>query len=233
MRDDLRAMRRYLRIRCPDVSLVGLLRTFPAAIFFTSIVITCGTITWGESRAEFQPTLARLGFDYDLLTRGEFQRVFTENFVQSTPGIHVSMIVMVATSLVLCELLAGSRNTVITFFVSHWTAAIGTILILRLLSGFGMDRPTALLSIPDAGSSASVHGAYAVAAMMLPPRLATIAYGVLLSITLVLLFQQSLDAAIAHLLAVGVGGALGLLIFRPRISSALSTSSDDADAAPI
>ncbi|HEU0165485.1 MAG TPA: hypothetical protein VFQ54_10610, partial [Thermomicrobiales bacterium] len=190
MIDDLGMLRRYLRFRCPDLSIVGLLRTFPATILLTSIVVACGTITWGQTRNEFKPTLDRLGFDYRLLTRGEFQRVITENFVQSTPGIHFSMVVMVATSLVLCELLAGSRNTVITFFVCHWAAAIGTILVLRLLSGFGMDRASALLSIPDAGSSASVHGAYAVAAMMLPPRLATIAYGILLGITVVLLFQQ-------------------------------------------
>jgi hypothetical protein len=45
---------------------------------------------------------------------------------------------------------------------------------------------------------------------------------VLLAITIGLLFQQELSAAIAHLLAVIVGGLLGWFVLRPRLRQANS-----------
>jgi hypothetical protein len=59
----------------------------------------------------------------------------------------------------------------------------------------------------------------AAAAMLLPRRLAFIAYSIFLGVTLALLVQQELDAAIAHLAAVLMGGALGWFLWRPAVEA--------------
>jgi hypothetical protein len=158
-----------------------------------------------------------VGFDYRDLAEGRVWHLLTGPFFQSDPGIAWSMIALTSSAFVLGELFAGSGGLVLTFFASDWMATLGTVLLLRLLSAQGMERATLLLDRPDAGSSAAAHGAYAVAAvLLLPVRLAMLAYGVLLAITIVLLFQQELSAAIAHLLAVVAGGVIGWFVLRRR-----------------
>jgi hypothetical protein len=224
--NDLHLLFRQIRGRVPGASLLGVIRTFPATIVLVTLIIGCGLATRGWSRQEYQPVLDHVGFDYRVLAQGRIWHLLTGAFFQSEPGIAWSMIAMVVSAFVLCELFAGSGGLLLTFFASDWIATVGTVLLLRVLAGFGMDQATMLLDRADAGSSAAAHGAYAVAAILiLPSRLAVIAYGVLLAITIGLLFQQELTAAIAHLLAVIIGGLLGWFVLRPRLRQANSALS--------
>jgi len=203
------ALRAIVRQRLPDRTPLVIVRAFPVTLVFLTIITGVGMLTARQTSAEHHHLLERYGFDYDMLRAGQLHHLLTGMFVQSEPGIAASMLVLVATALAPCELLAGSRRTLIAMLVCDWLSSLLTVLALRGLSGLGVTEATRLLHVADAGSSAAAHGAYAVAATLLPGRLAAVAYGVLVAMTVVLLFQQSLPAALAHLFAVLIGGALG------------------------
>ena len=93
---------------------------------------------------------------------------------------------------------------------------MGTIL-LRILSANGFAEATPLLSFPDAGTSGAAHVCYAVAATLFPRRMAFFLYGLILGVTIILLFSQQLSAAVTHLGAVLAGGAFGWFSLRPRL----------------
>jgi hypothetical protein len=215
---DLDQLRALVRYRLPRITPVTLLRTFPATILLVATVICCGLVTEGESRATYQPTLNRLGIDYDKLANGHIINIFTSTFLQTKPGIAPSMIVVIGSAFLLCELFAGSVRFIVIFFLSDWFATLTSIATLRVLAAFHDQASIRLLSVADAGTSATAHGAYAVAAMsLLPRRLAFAGYGLLLGVTFVLFFEQKPDASMAHLSSSLLGGALGWFIFRPRL----------------
>jgi hypothetical protein len=115
-------------------------------------------------------------------------------------------------------LLAGHRFTLATFFLCDWIASLCATIGLRVLAAWNVGEARRLLSLPDAGSSAASHGCLAAACALLPGRLAWGAYGVMLGITIGLLFEQDLDAGVAHLFAVLAGGMLGGLVWKPRLA---------------
>jgi threonine/homoserine/homoserine lactone efflux protein len=64
----------------------------------------------------------------------------------------------------------------------------------------------------------------AVAAVLLPGRLAWGVYGLILGITIGLVVQQGLSSGIAHLVATLLGGFLGLFVWKPRLARATTQS---------
>ncbi|MGB3306050.1 MAG: hypothetical protein WBA63_07680 [Thermomicrobiales bacterium] len=217
MRADLVATWRLIRRRVPDASPLGLLKTFPATILIVSLVVCIQMATNGHTPAEQYPLLTRFGFDWEMLARGRIWHIFTGTLIQSKPGFHYSMVIVVVTAAAVLELLAGSRWTLAVFFVGDWVSSILGVLGLRLLSAWGMAEATSLLTLPDAGSSGAAHVAYAVAATLLPTRVAIALYGLTLGVTIVLLWEQELAAAVTHLCAVLLGGAFGWFYLRPRV----------------
>lgn len=208
-----------LRRRIPDRSPMGIARTYPATIVLLTTIILCAIVTWGQSQEEYEPAvLNRLGLDWDLLTHGQVYRVVTSTFVQSVSGIHFSMVVVLLTAYVLAETFAGSAALVAVVFLSDWFASLMGLLTFRLLAELGSGSAHALLSSPDAGSSATGHGAYALAAAtMLPRKLAIALFTLLLSVTAVLFFEQHIGASVAHTYSSFFGGAVGWFIVRPRL----------------
>ena len=219
MRNDWLLLKAELSARLPERSLRGWLATFPASIALISVITAIGLSTADDTPAEYAEKLEKYGMSYEILKAGHFWHLLTGTFIQSEAGIALSMILLLVCSLVPCEYLAGSRRMLITFFISDWVATLLMVLSLRLLAGLGMASAEAMLDVPDAGSSAAAHGCMAAAFMLLPRRIAFASYGILLAVTVVLLFQQDLDAGIAHLAAVLIGGAFGWFAWRPGVEA--------------
>lgn len=213
-----------LRARVSGKSVLGVIGAFRVSLLLIVTVIVLGRLTQGDTPAEYASTLDRFGLSWQMLRNGELWHLFTGSLVQSDSGIALSMILLVACSLVPCELLAGHRFTFATFFLCDWVASICSIIALRILAVWNVGDSQRLLSLPDAGSSAASHGCLAAACTLLPGRLAWGAYGLMLGITIGLLFEQDLDAGIAHLFAVAAGGLLGGLVWKPRLARATSAT---------
>ena len=223
MKNDWLLLKAELSARLPERSLRGWLATFPASIVLISFITAVGLVTADDTAAEFAEKLEKYGMSYEILRAGHFWHLLTGTFIQSEPGIAWSMILLLVCSLVPCEYLAGSKRMLITFFISDWVATLIMVLSLRLLAGLGMASAQALLDVPDAGSSAAAHGCMAAALMLLPRRLAFASYGILVAVTTALLFQQDLDAGIAHMAAVLIGGAFGWFAWRPGVEAENAT----------
>ncbi|MGI8483217.1 MAG: hypothetical protein ACR2OU_03010 [Thermomicrobiales bacterium] len=206
-----------IRQRIPNASLAGLLKIFPATILIVALVVTIQLATNGHTAAEQLPLLDRFGFDWDYLVGGRWWNLFTGTLVQSKPGYHYSMVLVVVSAVGILELVAGSRWTLAVFFVGDWVSSFLGIILLRILSGVGFAEATPLLSFPDAGTSGAAHVCYAVAATLFPRRMAFFLYGLILGVTIILLFSQQLSAAVTHLCAILSGGAFGWFYLRPRI----------------
>ena len=220
MKDDLVQLKQLLALRMPqDRSLRGWIGVFPATIALISFIIFVGLLTGGDTSADFAEKLDRYGLSYEMIRDGRFWHLLTGTFIQSDPGIAWSMILLLVTSLVPCEYLAGSKRMLITFFTCDWVGSLLMVIGVRLMAALDISDAVERLSMPDAGSSAAAHGCMAAAMMLLPRRLAFITYGIFLGVTLALLFQQELDAAIAHLVAVLMGGALGWFFWRPAVEA--------------
>lgn len=203
--NDLVALFRY---QFRGVTVAGLPRRFIGTICLALAVGLCSGYTARYSPGDYDRILDRFGFSWELLTKGRLWQIFSENFIQSTPGLEWSMVAMVISSFVICEAVAGTRPLIVAFFATDWMASISTVTTLKVLSLVGYTAADRFVTEPDAGTSASVHGAYAIAAAMLPVRMAAALWTALFAFTIVMLRFQSLDAAIAHLWAVGYGGAI-------------------------
>jgi hypothetical protein len=217
-------LRQIVSARFAGKSLLGIVCVFRVSIVLTAVIIACGRLTAGDSAGEYAKTLDRFGLSWEMLRDGRLWHIFTGSLIQSDAGIALSMIVLVVCSLMPCELLAGHRSTLVTFFVCDWIASLCATVGLRILAIWNVGDSHGLLSLPDAGSSAAAHGCLAAACTLLPGRLAWGAYDVLLGITIGLLFVQELDAGVAHLFAVLTGGSLGALVWKPRQARASAQS---------
>lgn len=208
-----------LNKRIPDRSPLGLARTYPTTILVLTTILLCARVSWGQDPAVYQVNmLNRLGMDWDLLMQGQIWRVFTSTFVQTVPGIHFSMVVVLLTSYVLAETFAGSVPTLFVIFLSDWISSLMGMVLVRMIAALGSEHAQSLLHVPDAGSSATGHGAYALAATtLLPRKLAIGLFALLLGVTAVLWFEQQFDASIAHTISSLFGGAVGWFIVRPRL----------------
>ena len=206
-----------IRTRVPDASPLGLLKIFPATILIVALVVTIQLATNGHTTAQQLPLLDQFGFDWDYLVDGHWWHLFTGTLIQSKPGYHYSMVLVVVSAVGILELMAGSRWTLVVFFAGDWVSSLLGTILLRILSANGFAEATPLLSFPDAGTSGAAHVCYAVAATLFPRRMAFFLYGLILGVTIVLLFSQQLSAAVTHLCAVLSGGAFGWFYLRPRL----------------
>lgn len=145
---DLAILGNLLRRRLPDTSPVGLLKTFPGSILLFSVVVSCGLSTRHLSIDQYRPVLNTFGLDYDITKDSHLLHIFTPLFIQPSPGIGWKMVCMIAFSCVMCELLAGSKRMIATFFLSDWCATILTSAILGGLSHFNVERATDAITLP-------------------------------------------------------------------------------------
>ena len=199
------------------------IKRFPVTIGVLTAVVGVALLTASHTAAEQARLLDRVGMDLDSLRAWRLWTVPVALFVQSSPGIEWHMLLLVSLPLLALEYLDGSLRALIAFVLSDWLTAPVTVLVLWALSGLGSSASAAFLHQPDAGSSAAAHGALAAAIVQFPRWLAIAGLSILLGISLYALTFEQLDAAIAHLLGIGVGLAIGL-IYRNNDGSRIGTS---------
>ncbi|HWV34096.1 MAG TPA: hypothetical protein VNZ55_00580 [Thermomicrobiales bacterium] len=183
--------------------------SFPTTTIFLVIITIVGLLTWNMSFDEHRRVIERFGFDYADLRSGYLWHVLSGLWVQSSPGLAFSMVLMVASSALILEFLAGSIRSAIIMIASDWISTILTAITLRILSGVGNTAATALLAYADSGSSAAAHGGWAAAAMLLPAPIGTLVWSLLFLVTVSQFWWQGLAPALAHLFGVLVGGICG------------------------
>lgn len=188
-------------------------------ILIQAVIITLGWLTRNQSQAEHQQLMNRFGMDYDFLREGRLWPLLTGTWFQSTPGITVSMVVLVFWGTAVFEYLSGTVKVLVTVISADWIATILTDLTLRVWSGLGSAKATALLATPDSGTSALAHAGLAVAALLLPPRWRVAALSALVISTVAQIFYEPPAALIAHGWAVVYGILVGWFMLRHRLNS--------------
>ncbi len=180
------------------------------------VIISIGFWTKDMSAAEHAEWLQRLGFDYQTLLDDSFWHLLTGTWIQSSPGIELSMIVLVFASTVSLELLSDTSLMLLTCITGDWVSTLLTALTTQVLVSVGDANP-ALLTTSDAGSSAMAHAAFGAAVMLLPRRWVPAALVILIVLTVTQLLYIDLAAAIAHCLATLYGVLIGWFVLRPRL----------------
>lgn len=181
------------------------------------VIITIGFLTRGLSSSEHRRLLHRFGFDYELLRDAHVWSLLTGTWIQSTPDIAASMILLVFGGTFFLELLAGTKMMLLTCVTGDWVATLLTTVTIRVLAEAGDTSVAAMLSIPDAGSSALAHAGYGAAVMLLPLRWLKIALPCLIILTVMQFSYEDLAPAIVHCWAALYGVLVGWFIIRPRL----------------
>ncbi len=192
---------------------------FKGTILILVIIAVIGILTGDQTVREHTRLLHRLGFDYRILTEGHLWHLTTGTWIQSTPGIAWSMVALVFGGTFLLELFAGTSAMLTTCITGDWISTLLTTLTLRVLAHFGDASVSALLSTPDAGTSAFAHAGYGAAVMLLPRRWLKIAIPALVVLTSSQFLYISLAPAIVHCWAALYGALAGWFVLRPRIRS--------------
>jgi hypothetical protein len=182
------------------------------------VIIAVGFVTTELTESEHLRMMGRFGFDYDTLIAGRLWQLLTGTWIQSSPGIELTMLLLVLGGTASLELLAGTPAMLITCISGDWVATVLTSLTLRLLVAFGNITEAGLLSTPDAGSSALAHAGYGAAVMLLPRRWLKIAIPVLIFLTAIQFWIVELAPAIVHCWATAYGAAIGWFVLRPRLA---------------
>lgn len=183
-------------------------------LLIQAVIITIGILTRHQSSIDHQRLLERFGFSYAILREGRIWQVFTGTWIQSTPGIQLSMVALVLAGTAVLEEQAGTRRMLATVVAGDWVSTVLTALTLRALAALGSADAAGLLSRADAGTSALAHTGLAAATMLLPRRWRSLAVAALLIFTLAQFFTESLAPAIAHTWAVLAGGLIGWFLSR-------------------
>jgi len=180
-------------------------------LFVLGIVLVFGVLTANNELATHDRLMDNIGMNLSSLKHFRFWTVPLATFVQASPGVAWTMLLLVGLPMIALEFMAGSWRALITFLLSDWLSAPLTVLVLWGLSGLGNPVASRVLNDPDTGSSAAAHGVIAAAIMMLPPKLAAIGMTILVGITIIAISFFRLDTSLAHFLGIAVGAVLGAI----------------------
>ncbi|HYP60546.1 MAG TPA: hypothetical protein VEQ36_08980 [Thermomicrobiales bacterium] len=180
-------------------------------MFVLGIVLVFGVLTANNELATHDRLMDNIGMNLSSLKHFRFWTVPLATFVQASPGVAWTMLLLVGLPMIALEFMAGSWRALITFLLSDWLSAPLTVLVLWGLSGLGNTVASRVLNDPDTGSSAAAHGVIAAAIMMLPPKLAAIGMTILVGITIIAISFFRLDTSLAHFLGIAVGAVLGAI----------------------
>jgi hypothetical protein len=175
------------------------------------IVLAVGFMTASNEVISHDRLMDDVGMNLSALKHFRLWTVPAATFVQSSPGVGWTMLLLVGLPMIALEFLAGSWRALITFLLCDWLTAPLTVLILWGLSYLGNADASQFLMDPDTGSSAAAHGVLAAAIMMLPPKLAAIGMAILIGITIIAISFFRLDTSLAHFLGIVVGAGFGAI----------------------
>lgn len=187
---------------------------FKGTLLIQAVIVTVGILTRHQSAIDHQRLLERFGFSYAILREGRIWQLLTGTWIQSAPGIEVSMVALVLCGTIVLEYQAGTLRMIATVVLGDWVSTLLTAITLRLLAALGSTDAAGLLSRTDAGTSALAHTGLAAATMLLPRRWRWVAGCALIIFTLAQFFTESHAPAIAHTWAVIVGGLIGWFLSR-------------------
>jgi hypothetical protein len=175
------------------------------------IVLAIGILTANNELITHDRLMDDIGMNLSALKHLRLWTVPFATFVQASPGVAWTMLLLVGLPMIALEFMAGSWRALVTFILSDWLTAPLTVLILWALSTLGNADASRFLMDPDTGSSAAAHGVIAAAIMMLPAKLAAIGMTILVVITIIALSFFRLDTSLAHFLGIVVGAVLGAI----------------------
>lgn len=197
--------------------IVAALWRIKGTLLILAVIIIIGVLTDGETDDTHIRLLDRFGFDFDDLTNARFWHFLTGTWLQSTPGIAWSMIVVVFGGAFFLELFAGTSAMLVTCITGDWIATLLTSMTLRVLAEFGDSSVASLLSTPDAGTSAFAHAGIGAAVLLLPRRWLKVAIPVLIVLVGTQFFYITLAPAIVHSWAALYGALVSWFVWRPRL----------------
>jgi len=176
-----------------------------------AVVLVFGVLTADNELIMHDRLMDDIGMNLSTLKHFRFWTVPIATFVQASPGVAWTMLLLVGLPMIALEWLAGSWRALITFVLCDWLTSPVTVLVLWGLSGLGNANATRFLTDPDTGSSAAAHGVIAAAIMMLPPKLAAIGMTILIGITIAAIAFFRLDTSLAHFLGIAAGAGFGAI----------------------
>jgi len=131
-----------------------------------AVVLVFGVLTADNELITHDRLMDDIGMNLSSLKHFRFWTVPIATFVQASPGVAWTMLLLVGLPMIALEWLAGSWRALITFVLCDWLTSPVTVLVLWGLSGLGNANATRFLIDPDTGSSAAAHGVIAAAIMI-------------------------------------------------------------------
>ncbi len=195
----------------------ALIRRFKVTLSMLAIITIAGIYTAHLTAPEFHDLIDHAGVDLDTFQVWRLWPVVVATFVQSSPGIQWSMMLLVAAGVGSLEFVAGSAPALVTFIAGDWITSVLTIGALWAMSRTGIETATELLHVPATGSSAAAHAAAGAACVVIGGRLGKSVLAIIIAVSIASITFQQLDNVIAHLTGVLVGAALGYFVWRPRL----------------
>jgi hypothetical protein len=195
----------------------ALIRRFKVTLTVLATITLVGIYTAHVTPLAFDDLINQVGVDLDTFQDWRLWTLGPATFVQSSPGIQWSMMLLVTIALGALEYLAGSGPALVTFLAGDWITSVLTVAALWVLSGIGVESATASLHVSAVGSSAAAHAAAGAACVLVGGRWGKSILVLIIGISLASITFQHLDNAVAHFIAVLVGAAFGYFVWRPRL----------------
>jgi phosphatidylglycerol lysyltransferase len=187
---------------------------FTLSVVLAILVVTVLTNT--IARPITPRTLSDWGFSLDDLRHGRLYFLLPAPFQAYRPYMVLTITSSVLLFVGACEYLLGTRRAIITFWVTHIAAYIGTFLLLWPFATAGYQWADHLAGSPDVGASAAGFGSAGAVIPFLPPSYRKPAFTGLWIYLLAYLVVDRRVWDIEHLIALAAGLALGFLFLRER-----------------
>jgi hypothetical protein len=153
-----------------------------------------------------------LGTNWHTLATGQLWRLVTGVLTEDKPGLRWSILfpfVWVGVA----EWSLGWRRTAVVFFISDWLSTVPVLIVLRLASTHSLWSAQEILTF-DCGSSSAIFGVIAAFCATRRGPNAWIAPVLLVQMMITMLLTDHRLADVQHLVAIGIGLVLGLVIRR-------------------
>jgi hypothetical protein len=165
-----------------------------------------------------------LGTNWHTLASGRVWRLVTGVLTEDQPGVRWSILIPFFWVGV-AEWYLGWRRTAIVFFVSDWLSTIPVLVVLRLASTHSVWSAQEIAQF-DCGSSSAIFGTLAAFCATRRGPNAWIAPAILVQSMITIWLTNHRLSDVQHLVAIGIGLALGLMM-RRRSSRAAAPAGID------
>lgn len=190
--------------------LFGLAGRLPFTIGLIAVLGIVGLLSATVWRDDHLQIKRNVGVDLETLVHVRIDHLLLSPFYQSSVGIDWRMLLAIGLIVGALEYIIGSLRTAVTFFASDIATSVIATLVLAGLGAAGWQYAHAAARTADSGASVGMLACAGALAVLLPPRVRPIAYGILAAYVLPAFLWWSYATWIEHLIGTVIGLAFGV-----------------------